>query len=566
MGYLNKKKFRKFCSGNFFIFLFLVILFFSCNKGSKNQYPVELSTDLSKVTLYQGEKQDLKITIKNNTYQIIGTREGYFFSYHVYDPGGSTISYDNKRYEIPLKILPNSAGTCKIPLYFRIKKPGEYIVEFDMVKEGSFWGSTRNWQVPRIKLNLKSLFSPEFKQEYLKKKINTANVLLDKEQYLLRITLKNSEIYHEGKLFGFSAGSQYPAVWIRDTATFTSLALFYYPIKDIQRSIEHFFVFQRDSGEVMDSVNTAGITKKNTIETDQESSLIIAAYKIWKENPEWIDHKINQVTILERMEKALNWVLQNRSNLEYGLIKSGFTADWGDVGKDYADRRALQLNPDTTRVLGIYTQAKYIQAITCLIEMFKGCRNPPNNKIMYWHQIKKNIKDNTRKYLYLPEKGYFITHIVPSDPKYYPLEREILAVGGNAEAIIAGLMNKNEINAFILELDRRRKKYNLGTVGFTLIPPYPEGFFIHPLLKQPWKYQNGGEWDWIGGRLVLALILNDFVKKAEEYLLEIVSKNLKHLNINEWQDRQGRSRGANFYTGAAGVIGEAIIQGYLNQD
>ena len=90
--------------------------------------------------------------------------------------------------------------------------------------------------------------------------------------------------------------------------------------------------------------------------------------------------------------------------------------------------------------------------------------------------------------------------------------------------------------------------------------PIPEGFFPHPLLRSPWSYQNGGEWDWIGGRLVAALYQTGFRAEAEKYLQEIVAKNLAEMNIFEWSDKGGNGQGASFYAGAAGVLGEAILQ------
>jgi hypothetical protein len=111
-------------------------------------------------------------------------------------------------------------------------------------------------------------------------------------------------------------------------------------------------------------------------------------------------------------------------------------------------------------------------------------------------------------------------------------------------------------------LENRRKQFALRSVSFTLLPPYPQGFFPHPLLA-PWNYQNGGEWDWIGSRLVAALYQNGFRAKAEEYLKEIVVKNLNDGNIFEWSDKSGGRQGALFYAGAAGVLGEAILRGHL---
>jgi hypothetical protein len=136
-------------------------------------------------------------------------------------------------------------------------------------------------------------------------------------------------------------------------------------------------------------------------------------------------------------------------------------------------------------------------------------------------------------------------------------------VGGNAEAIRAGLLSAKEISRLLQALEKQRRQFNLRTVSFTLLPPYPEGFFPHPLLRSPWSYQNGGEWDWIGGRLVTALYQAGFPAEAEKYLKEISEKNLGEMNIFEWSDKNGNGQGALFYAGAAGVLGEAILHGHL---
>jgi hypothetical protein len=146
--------------------------------------------------------------------------------------------------------------------------------------------------------------------------------------------------------------------------------------------------------------------------------------------------------------------------------------------------------------------------------------------------------------------------------EFLAMEKEILAVGGNAEAIRAGLLSRAEIERFLQVLVERKKRYGLRSVSFTMLPPYPRDFFPHPLLS-PWSYQNGGEWDWIGGRLVAALYQAGFRNEAEYYLKEIVDKNLRDGNIFEWADRAGNGQGASFYAGAAGVLGEAILAGHF---
>jgi hypothetical protein len=263
---------------------------------------------------------------------------------------------------------------------------------------------------------------------------------------------------------------------------------------------------------------------------------------------------------------ALEWVWKNRRDKKWNLISSGFTADWGDVENTFPDERANKLSHRSTQTFSIYTQAKYIQAVDHFIKILNALTPVKNAKKMQkWSLRLKTLKTQTQKHLYLKDRGYFMTHLVPSTDKYLEMEKNMLAVGGNAEAIIAGLMNRQQVKKFLQVLQQRREKYKLRTVSFTLIPPYPEGFFPHHLMRHPWSYQNGGEWDWIGGRVVKALFMMGFSKEAETYLLEIARKNLANFSIYEWEDITGTGRGAYFYVGAAGVIGDAIVNGYCKE-
>lgn|GEM_PF-548044 len=524
--------------------------------------PVRLRVTPRQLSLFQGERVDLGIRIWNRTGRGIVPGEGYFFSYHVYDRAGQEVSFDNRRFALPRPVGPGKRVEMQIPVFFPLSVPGRYQVEFDLVKEGEYWGSQRGWQVPRIPLELKPLFSENFRQRYLRVWTDTGHRLLNREQYLLRLTLKNSEIRRRGKLVGFSAGSHYPAVWIRDTASFISLALDHYPCDLVQEMVELFLDHQKSTGEVVDWVNPGGETGKNTIESDQESALVLAAHEIWRRNPEWTGKQIGGRSVLQRLEMALSWLYRHRLNPRYGLLESGFTADFGDVGKDQPDQRALQLTEDTTRVLGIYTQARYLRAVDALSAMLEDRFPRLPDRLTTWRKRRESLAARTRELLYLPRQGYYLIHLVPDQPRYLELERDMLAVAGNAEAILAGLMTPEEIEIFIRELLLRKEQFRLRTVGFNLIPPYPQGFFRHHLMRRPWHYQNGGEWDWIGGRLVEALFARGFQREAEAFLLEIAAKNIRDLNINEWQDRRGIPRGADHYTGAAGEIARAIQAGY----
>jgi hypothetical protein len=543
--------------------LFCFFIIFNVYINASPQEGIGLECSQTEITAFQGEKVVLSFSATNYMNTTIRRGTDHFISYHIYDTKGKLIQFDNRRYAIPRVLRRRKTVDFQIPMFFSYPTPGQYTIEFDIVKEGQFWGSHKKWQTCRVKLNLKPLVSPQFKSKYLTHIIPSDNPLLIDQQYLLRLTLKNCEVYTpEGRLFGFVAGSDYPQVWIRDTATFIAYAKHHYPLKELLPGIEMFMRHQSPGGEIVDWVDVKGNTDKNTVETDQESSLVLAAYHLARSNPQWPAKKINGKTILNRLDMALQWVWQNKRSKDYQLIYSGFTADWGDNENTYPDQRATKLSDKSTLVLGIYTQAKYIQAIDALIEM---AQNQPKTiiskqKIQLWQKRREIIQKQTQKHLYLNDYGYFITHIVPTaqKEKYFEMEKKILPVGGNAEAILAGLMDQKQTQRFLHVLQHRRKEYRLRTVSFTLLPPYPAGFFPHHLLTHPWSYQNGGEWDWIGGRVVKALLFKGFRQEAETFLLEIVKKNLNNYCIYEWEDRQGTGRGALFYVGAAGVIADAI--------
>lgn len=526
--------------------------------------PAQVEIDCSPrlITAYQGEKVILIFHIKNNQIFDIRPNDKYFLSYHIYEPNGKLILFENRRFLLP-KILRKKASTqFQYPLYFDYPKSGHYIIEFDIVREGKFWGADKQWKTARIQLHLKPLFSQEFKKRYLKTYYVSDHQDINREQYLLRLTLKNSEIIKKRTIFGFSPGSNYPQIWIRDLATFISYAKYHYPIVLLVNNIELFLKSQGKDGEIPDWINTKGDTDKNTVETDQESSLVISAFEIAIDKPLWLKKIIQGKRVFERLELALDWVWKNKRDKNFNLITSGFTADWGDVEKGFPDQRAIKLSSRSTPVLSIYTQSKYIQAIKCLVKIFNYLKMKTKEK--KWNLRLKTLVYESKKNLYLKDKHYYIVHHVPSTRKYFKLEKEILPVGGNAEAILSGLMGITQIKKFIEVLEIRRKKYNLRTVSFTLLPPYPRGFFTHPALYNPWNYQNGGEWDWIGGRLVKALFFMGFKKEAKKYLQEIIHKNLKNFNLFEWEDRSGNGIwGAMFYVGSAGVIADAILMGYL---
>lgn len=521
---------------------------------------VEISCSPARVNARQGEKVVLRFLVRNRSQRRLDLGGNLFLSYHVRDRAGRDVRFDNRRFLLPVPIRPAATAAFDLPVYFSVA-PGSYLLEWDLVREGEFWGRDRGWRTATVDLRLLPLVSPDFKKDWLPTFWASGSDRLDREQYLLRQVFRNNEIRPRGRLFGFAAGSDYPQLWIRDTATMLPYARFFYPAGDLRGIVDRFFAAQSPQGEVQDWVDTSGRCDKNTVESDQESSLVLAAWPLALSDPAWLNGVMAGVSRLRRLDMALEWLWRERRDQGRGLIWSGCTADWGDVERSYPDQRSIKLSDRTRRTFSTYAQALFVQAARKLA--FMAERLGDMAVAGRWRQRAEAVAGECRRRLYLPDRGYFAVHLAAAGGAALKWERDILAVGGNAEAMRAGLMTKAEIARFLKVLEERRGTYGLRTVSFTLLPPFPENFFPHPLLRVPWSYQNGGEWDWIGGRLVSALYQHGFRGEADRYLEEIAAKNLAEMNIFEWSDKAGNGRGALFYAGAAGVLGEAILSGRL---
>jgi len=82
-------------------------------------------------------------------------------------------------------------------------------------------------------------------------------------------------------------------------------------------------------------------------------------------------------------------------------------------------------------------------------------------------------------------------------------------------------------------------------------------------MDEPYEYQNGGQWDWFGGRLVRAMFENGFSAQAREKLIEIARKNILNGGLFEWDTKAGAGRGSDDYGGSAGSLARALYEGYF---
>jgi hypothetical protein len=490
-------------------------------------------------------------------------------SYHLLDEDGQINQYDNRRFSLPGDILPGQ----KFELTIAVKSPlhkGQYILEFDLLREGLSWFKDYGSKTLNITLTVlnrdRNEEGPGWRLDYgtftsFTSSVEELNTLF----MLIRLTLAQSEanfIGRTGNIFGFSAGADYPQIWARDANTIISASKFFYGRPYLTSWIEEHLAFQEDNGALEDWINAQGDFEKNTTETDQEASIVQSAYQVFELiGSKWLLKKINGEDIINRLDKALMFVLQNRFDKKLGLITGAHTADWGDVDLVDSDDLSVDVDANTFWTADIYDQGMFCLAAGQLAKMYEKLGQ--ESRALFWRKTAEDIKTKTNSCLWQEEKGFYRIHVHLDSWQHDFDESDMYAMGGNVTAALAGVANPVQKTKIINQALERQKIYNVSTISGTLLPPYPQNIFKHPLLDSPFEYQNGAQWDWFGGRLVYSMFSSGFSQQATEKLLEIISKNIANRGFFEWDDQRGTGRGSDLFCGSAGSLALALFEGYL---
>ncbi|MCF6333910.1 MAG: hypothetical protein L3J11_11565 [Draconibacterium sp.] len=370
---------------------------------------------------------------------------------------------------------------------------------------------------------------------------------------------------------GFNAGDGYGEVWIRDYNTFIELSSEVFNADVLKENLLVFFKMQGGDGNIIDGfipkekVSGHGYDyiysdlepryagHKNTVETDQESSLIQAVYKYVQVTGDKaiLDKKVGDKTVAERLEWAMDFLMNNRYNKKYGLLWGATTADWGDVQPEHD--WGVYITKNTHYAIDIYDNAMFLIALDNLMELLPKTKNK-------WLQIRNQVAENTRKYLWDEANQKFIPHIY-LDGSPFPAdfnENEIYYHGGTAVAIEAGLLSKEEIEISLEKMVANVKASGAGSIGLTMYPPYPKGFYKNKGMY-PYGYQNGGDWTWFGGRMIQQLIKYGFVEEAYQQMQPMVKRVKDNDGFFEWYTVENKPKGSGTFRGSAGVLYKAIL-------
>ena len=367
---------------------------------------------------------------------------------------------------------------------------------------------------------------------------------------------------------GLNAGDGYKEIWIRDLNTFIELACKVGNVSHIRESLLTFFKFQGSDGNIVDGfVRTAEAhvpydyiysdlapgyaAHKNTVETDQESSLIqaIAKYIRVTGDDTILNEEIGGRTVSDRINSALMFLLNNRFSSKYGLLWGGTTVDWGDVQAEH--EWGVKLDESSHLAIDIYDNAMFLIALDDYIDI-------ADKKKSYWAIVRNQIYENIRTHLWDTERHKFIPHLY-LDGSPFPAdfdENKIHYHGGTAVAVEAGLLSKDEILTVYKQMQENVKAANAQSIGLTVYPPYPNGYFKNTFFSE-YSYQNGGDWTWFGGRMVQQLIIHEFYDEALEAISPMLDRVIHHDGFYEWWTPSGRPNTNNF-RGSAGVLWKAI--------
>lgn len=394
-------------------------------------------------------------------------------------------------------------------------------------------------------------------------------VEIAKNEFFPYVTSKALEIMKTG----FNAGDGYREVWIRDYNTFIELASQVFPKEELKENLLVFLRMQGEDGNIIDGftpIEKVGKVKydfsysklepryaahKNSVETDQESSLIQAVYKYIQltGDSSILYENVGDKTVAGRLEWAMEFLMQHRFNQQYGLIIGATTADWGDVQPEHG--WGVDLDANTHPAIDIYDNAMFVIALNNLTEMLPETRTK-------WEPIRESIVGNVRKHLWDSKNQKYIPHIYLEKGSPFPSdfnENDIYYFGGTAIAIEAGLLSKEEIKVSLDEMVKRVKQAGAASIGLTLYPPYPKGFFENKSMITEYSYQNGGDWTWFGGRMIQQLIKNGFVQEAYEQVQPMVKRVKDNNGFFEWYSVDNKPRGSGTFRGEAGVLYTAII-------
>ncbi len=388
-----------------------------------------------------------------------------------------------------------------------------------------------------------------------------------------------------GVVDGYTAGItyRYPGgavpfyIFARDTATILPMARYFAGDSVLRSAVEEFARLQYTRstvsvdgdlgllvgpGALSGTISPDFQVDKATETSDEEASIILAAVLAYRLHADaaWLATPIAGQPLLDRLNLAMDWLLTHRLDPDAGLIKRGHTTDWGDVKMEPAPQ-PTDIGPDHVWTYSIYDQAIVFAALRGLAELNVAAGRLDTAR-RYLDQSRA-LREAATERLWQPGRGYFRIHLHASyTPEPHPFDEDAIVAIGNAAALYYGLATGDQAQPIVLSLEAARLRAGAPKAGLTLDPPYPDGTFLQVQMAER-NYQNGALWDWWAGRQISAEYRSGFSRYGDAHLLQLAADWAQHPgSVYEWESPWTSRRSKDDrYTGAAAVVGEAIVSG-----
>lgn len=375
----------------------------------------------------------------------------------------------------------------------------------------------------------------------------------------------------DGVIEGFGAGEAYPQIWLRDSSWIVDAASAQHPAETLTSWLDLHLASAERGGRLRDWVaggraaafrewaprvqEKGGIAfDTNSNESDQEPSAALA----WCRIETLMNGGLPKGDRVAKLVKAMDALIRDRTEAKTGLVWSGLTADWGDVSPVYPDQRAIYLDAKTPRTLSLYSNVMVYAALDCLASL-----EGPKARQEALAARAARLKDRIRAGFWMKDRGFFRIRL-PMDPAPdgFGDDGNRFALGGNALAALFGVADDAEARSIFDTAERLRAANRFSTISTTLIPPYAQGTFQHPAMREPFQYQNGGQWDWFGAALVQAEFERGHSTQARAHLDQMATRVLAAgPGLHEWYGQDGSPRGSAAYAASAASLHNAIVKG-----
>jgi hypothetical protein len=353
-----------------------------------------------------------------------------------------------------------------------------------------------------------------------------------------------------------SAGSIYAAVFIRDLNTFIELAIETQGAQQVRSQLLRFLEHQGEDGLIVDAIAFEGYLIRGTVETDQESSFVqaVGKYVAATGDTAFLSEQVLGIPVIERLEKSMMYLYTQRFRAEYGLVWGGTRADWGDIQPE--DPLGTSLTPESHPSISIYDNAMLSLALAAMQNLEQASGRDPSA----WAVRQRDLRTAVRAHLWTGTQ--FIPHLYLEKGSPFPAdfdEARMYFTGGTAVAIQAGLLEPAEVELTFARMIRNKVDSGSGSVGVTLYPAYPAGFFQNTFyMGAEYFYQNGGDWPWFGGRIIQQMVAHGQAQLAYQELGPMLDRVLRDDGFFEWYTRAGEGKGSAEYRGSAGQIAKAV--------